>query len=108
MSVFRKIPELDWIKSLASDIDGPPCRRGQHSARLMMLYRYLLWSQRFRLTSTATDEGRVANGMMTKYYRQLHPASLSQSMTDYETKFIKESEALRKKMIRAAKKARDK
>jgi hypothetical protein len=108
MSTFKKIPELGWLKELTDLLGTTELELTSHLYRERMqdLYRYLIWSQRFRLTTMQTDEGRVANGMMTKYYRRLFPMTLSQSMTDYEKKFIAESEALRKKMLRDAKKAK--
>ena len=104
MSVFKKVSQLDWLKELA---EGAFPFNSVAENHLMDVYRYLLWEQRFRLTSTATDEGKVANGMMTKYYRRLFPMTLSQSMTDYEKKFIAEAEKLRKKMLREAKLRRE-
>lgn len=106
MKVFKDIPELDWLKELTEQLGTTELELTSHQykQRMQDLYRYLLWSQRYRLGNTGSPMGRVCNGMLTKYYRRLFPISQSQSMTDFENKFIAEAEVARKLMIKDAKK----
>lgn len=114
MSVFTKVPAIDWLKELAKGIEKLAALDVREpmvsdyiedvdAKKLMILYKYLLWSFRYQRSDPQSDEHKVALGLLTKYHRKLYDIPPS----PFErTKLIPEAEALRKKMIADAKKAK--
>ncbi len=101
MSAFRKIPELDWLKELADDMedDGEENSNDvtvETARKIDTAYRYLLWLRRANLATPQTDEHTVAMGLSTKYNRRLYGMPIN----DYEKRYIDEAEALFKKLRR--------
>ena len=77
--VIEKIPELDWLKDLATALKetGSP-----DAEKMELLYKYMLWSRRYAL-SPDEKVRRVCYGFVIKYHRPLwdmeneHPTELN-------------------------------
>jgi len=114
MSVFKPVPQLDWLKELgeslleeASDLRQTKRVKGvdqlqTSGQRVMWAYKYLLWSLRYQQSDPHSDEHKVAVGLLTKYHRKLYAIP----PTSFERKMIAEAETLRKAMLAAAKKGK--
>lgn len=84
-------PELDWLKEHANAC-GAFSTLDKDTEKLQNLYRYLRWSDAYRNTTyenTYPSEHKVANGMLTKYYRLMRG---EESPTDRERQEIREAE----------------
>jgi hypothetical protein len=108
MTVFKAVPELNWLKKLAETSDNGAFKAALETVsldrqnpsvedKLIVLYRFLLWQRRMSLAHPQSDEYKVAFGLSTKYHRWLFEMDL----TDYEQKLVTESEALYKTLRKA-------
>jgi hypothetical protein len=97
MSAFRKIPELDWLKSLAEEYKEFDDNSARNTVKqLQTVYRYLLWLRRANLATPQTVEHTMAMGLSTKYHRRLYNVPIN----DFEQRYIAEAEALFQKVKR--------
>lgn len=72
MSIYPKVPELDWLRELVDGVaDDLILGQGDNADRLMDLYKYILWSRRYALTDPNSDEHLVAFGFVVKYHARV-------------------------------------
>lgn len=104
MAAFLKVPSLDWMREAVQLLrDGAPLLETADQAdeclgasdRLDQVYRYLLWSHRYKVAEQDSDIAKVCLGMLTKYHRKVYGLPLSA----FEQKMIKEANIKRKEIL---------